>query len=126
MIFVLLSFMLLSIRTTNQFCLHLDVALKAAMSPDGVDEIVDQKIVGTCNPEEVRNLASIAHRCLLKKPRKRPSIAEVSQAILKIKQRRLNKEDTMSLAGEEFSRMVTHIQQQQLELTNIRVHQMQG
>ncbi|XP_027154653.1 calcium/calmodulin-regulated receptor-like kinase 2 [Coffea eugenioides] len=91
----------------------------AAMSPDGVDEILDKKIIGTCNPDDARSLASIAHKCLRKSPRKRPSIGEVSQAILRIKQRRLVKEDTMSFAGEEFSRMASHIEQQQLELTNM-------
>lgn len=91
----------------------------AAMSPDGVDEILDEKIIGTCNPEDARSLASIAHKCLRKSPKKRPSIGEVSQAILRIKQRRLVKEDTMSFAGEEFSRMASHIEQQQLELTNM-------
>lgn len=91
----------------------------AAMSPDGVDEILDKQIVGTCNVEEVRNLASIAHKCLRKASRKRPSIAEVSQAILKIKQRHLKKEDTMSFAAEEFSRMFSRIEQQQLELKNL-------
>ena len=89
------------------------------MSPDGVDEILDKKIIGTCNPDDARSLASIAHKCLRKSPRKRPSIGEVSQAILRIKQRRLVKEDTMSFAGEEFSRMASHIEQQQLELTNM-------
>ncbi|GFQ01087.1 probable leucine-rich repeat receptor-like serine/threonine-protein kinase at5g15730 [Phtheirospermum japonicum] len=88
----------------------------AAMSPDGVDEIIDTKIVGTCNVEEARNLAKIAHRCLNQRPRKRPSIGEVSQAITKIKQRRLVKEDTMSLAGGDFSRAVSRIESQQVEL----------
>lgn len=89
------------------------------MSPDGVDEILDKQIVGTCNLEEVRNLASIAHKCLRKTSRKRPAIAEVSQAVLKIKQRHLKKEDTMSFAAEEFCRMFSHIEQQQLELKNL-------
>lgn len=88
----------------------------AAMSPDGVDEILDKKLVGECSLEEVRGLASIAHKCLHKSPRKRPSIAEVSQAILKIKQRRLAKVDTMSFAGSEFSRAVSLIEDQQVEL----------
>lgn len=86
------------------------------MAPDGVDEIIDTKIVGTCKPEEVRNLAKIAHRCLHKTPKKRPSIGEVSQAIVKIKQRRLVKEDTMSFASGDFSRAVSRIECQQLEL----------
>ncbi|XP_075514977.1 calcium/calmodulin-regulated receptor-like kinase 2 [Primulina tabacum] len=88
----------------------------ASMSSDGVDDIIDAKIADSCNTEEVRNLAKIAHRCLHKTPRRRPSISEVSQAILKVKQRRLVKEDTMSFAGEDFSRTVSRIECQQLEL----------
>ncbi|CAA2990672.1 calcium calmodulin-regulated receptor-like kinase 2 [Olea europaea subsp. europaea] len=89
---------------------------EASMSPDGVDEILDTRIVGTCNPIEVRSLARIAHKCLHKIPRKRPSIGEVSQAILKTKNRRLVKEDTMSLVGEDISRAMSRIETQQLEL----------
>ncbi|XP_022860583.1 calcium/calmodulin-regulated receptor-like kinase 2 [Olea europaea var. sylvestris] len=88
----------------------------ASMSPDGVDEILDTRIVGTCNPIEVRSLAKIAHKCLHKIPRKRPSIVEVSQAILKITNGRLVKEDTMSLVGEDLSRAMSRIETQQLEL----------
>ncbi|KAL8471846.1 hypothetical protein ACS0TY_028542 [Phlomoides rotata] len=88
----------------------------AGMSSDGVDEIIDTKIVGKCNPEEVRSLAKIAHRCLHKTPRKRPTIGEVSQVIIKIKQRRLVKEDTMSFVREDLSRAVSRIECQQLEL----------
>ncbi|XP_073128656.1 calcium/calmodulin-regulated receptor-like kinase 2 [Henckelia pumila] len=88
----------------------------AAMTPDGVDEIIDAKITDSCNIEEVRALAKIAHRCLHKTSRRRPSISEVSQAILKVKQRRLVKEDTMSFAREDYSRAVSRIECQQLEL----------
>uniref|UniRef100_A0A5B7A535 Protein kinase domain-containing protein n=1 Tax=Davidia involucrata TaxID=16924 RepID=A0A5B7A535_DAVIN len=88
----------------------------AGMSSDGVDEILDKQLVGKSNLEEVRSLASIAHKCLHNSPRKRPSIGEVSQAILKIKQRRLAKEATMSFAGENYSRAVSRIEHQQVEL----------
>ncbi|KAL7221481.1 hypothetical protein ACSBR1_023438 [Camellia fascicularis] len=91
----------------------------AAMSPDGVDEILDKRLVGEYNIVEVRGLASIAHKCLHKTPRRRPSIGEVSQAILKIKQRRLAKEDTMSFAGEDLSRMISRIELQQVELSKM-------
>ncbi|CAL5370764.1 unnamed protein product [Camellia sinensis] len=91
----------------------------AAMSPDGVDEILDERLVGEYNIVEVRGLASIAHKCLHKTPRRRPSIGEVSQAILKIKQRRLAKEDTMSFAGEDLSRMISRIELQQVELSKM-------
>ncbi|KAL7604828.1 hypothetical protein Lser_V15G20391 [Lactuca serriola] len=89
----------------------------AAMSSDGVDEILDKELVGECDPVDVRSMARIAHRCLHKTPRKRPSIGEVSQAITKLKQRRLVREDsTMSFAAEEFSGVVGCIELQQNEL----------
>ncbi|KAK8557720.1 hypothetical protein V6N13_008109 [Hibiscus sabdariffa] len=91
----------------------------AAMSPDGVDEILDQQLAGECNMEEVRQLAKIAHKCLHKSPRKRPLMGEVTQAILKIKQRRLGKEDTMSMAETDFSRIMSRIQEQHVELTKL-------
>ncbi|XP_011021097.1 PREDICTED: probable leucine-rich repeat receptor-like serine/threonine-protein kinase At5g15730 isoform X2 [Populus euphratica] len=88
----------------------------AGMSPDGVDEILDKRLVGECNIEEVRDLATVAHKCLQKFQRKRPSIGEVSQAILKIKQRCLAREDTMSI---EVSRVLTRIDDQQVELSRM-------
>lgn len=91
----------------------------ASMSPDGVDEIVDNNLAGMCNIEEVRSLASIGHKCLQKLPRKRPSIGDVLQAIVKIKQRRLTKEDTMSFASKDLSRAVSRIEDQQVELTRM-------
>jgi hypothetical protein len=84
------------------------------MSPDGVDEILDKKLVGECNIEEVRDLAVIAHKCLQKFQRKRPSIGEVSQAILKIKQRLLDRE-----MSKEFSRVLSRIEDQQMELSRM-------
>ncbi|KAG2715393.1 hypothetical protein I3760_03G074200 [Carya illinoinensis] len=91
----------------------------AGMSPTGIDKILDKELVGECSLEEVRGLASIAHRCLHKLPRKRPSIGEVSQAILKSKQRHLVKIDTMSFAGRDISRAVSRIEDQQLELSKM-------
>lgn len=89
------------------------------MSPDGVDEILDKKLIGQCNIEEVRDLAAIADKCLQKFQRKRPSIGEVSQAILKIKQRRPSKENTMSFGGREFSQVLSRIEDQQVELSRM-------
>lgn len=89
------------------------------MSSDGVDEILDKKLVGRCSLEQVRSLAAIAHKCIHGTPRKRPSMGEISHAILKIKQKRLVKEDTMSFTGYDSSRMVSRIEHQQIELRNM-------
>ncbi|VFQ80808.1 unnamed protein product [Cuscuta campestris] len=91
----------------------------ASMSPDGIDEIVDKQIVGTCNPQEVRKLAAIAHKCLKKAPRKRPSIAEISHAISKVKHKGILREDTMSFAQGDISRMTSRIEMQQVEIGNM-------
>lgn len=91
------------------------------MDHNGVDEILDKRLVGKCNLVEVRQLAKIAHKCLHKSPRKRPSIGEVSQGILRIKERRLVKEDTMSFAGSNFSRATSRIEDQQVELSRITI-----
>lgn len=91
----------------------------ASMSRDGVDEILDKQLVGACDIQEVRELARIGHKCLHKTPRKRPSMGEVTQALLKIKQRHLAKQDTMSFADGEFSRAVSRIEDQQVELSKL-------
>lgn len=99
--------------------LHFPLQLsKSTLSPDGVEEILDTRLVGTCNPEEVRSLARIAHQCLHKTPRKRPSLGVVSQAILKIKERRLIKEINMSFA-EDFKEAMSRIEYQELELKRL-------
>lgn len=91
----------------------------ASMSEDGVDEILDKHLAGQCNLEEVRQLASIGHRCLHKTPRRRPSIGDVLQAISKIRNRRLRKDSTMSLSISDAPRILERIEDQQVEMSNM-------
>ncbi|CAL0317346.1 unnamed protein product [Lupinus luteus] len=96
----------------------------AAMDHDGIDGIVDKQIVENCNIEEVRQLAKIAHKCLHKSPRRRPSIGEVSQTISWIKQRRQQRHATgesMSFASNDFSRAVSRLEDRQVELSRIAI-----
>lgn len=86
------------------------------MSSDGIDEILDKRLVGTCNVEEVRSLAHIAHKCLHSTPRKRPSVGEVMQAISKIKQRHMGKKNVLSLSEDDFSSVVSRIESQHIEM----------
>jgi len=94
---------------------------KAAMDHDGIDEILDKKLVGKCNLDEVRQLAKIGHKCLHKSPKKRPSIGEVSQLISRIKQRRERRltEDNLSFATNNFSRAVSRLEDRQVELSRM-------
>nr|GEV72164.1 calcium/calmodulin-regulated receptor-like kinase 2 [Tanacetum cinerariifolium] len=94
----------------------------AAMSSNGADEILDKKLVGECDLEEVRSLARIAHRCLHLTPRKRPVIGEVSQAITKLRQKHLMRvkgHSTTSFGGKEFSEVASCIEAQQNQLKRI-------
>ncbi|XP_074285092.1 calcium/calmodulin-regulated receptor-like kinase 2 [Silene latifolia] len=95
----------------------MDYVNLAAMDPDGgVDEILDKRLSGKCRLDEVKGLAKIAFRCLHKTPRKRPSSGEISRAIMKIKQRRLGKGETMSFASDDLSRIMSRIDSRQVEL----------
>ncbi|CAD5171872.1 unnamed protein product [Musa acuminata subsp. malaccensis] len=84
------------------------------------EEIVDKKLVGRSNPEEVRLLADIAYKCLHKTPRRRPSIADLTLAISSIRQRRLINSDTLPSSGsDDASRIMRRIESQQVELSNV-------
>lgn len=96
-----------------------EVHSQAGMSADGIDEIIDKQLAGEYSLEEARKLAEIGHRCLHNVPRKRPLISEVSQAILRIKQRRLGKATNMSLASMDLSSAVSRIEEQQVQLSRI-------
>ncbi|XP_008788929.1 calcium/calmodulin-regulated receptor-like kinase 2 [Phoenix dactylifera] len=99
-------------------------AIDSEGKPDW-DEILDRKLVGESNPVEVRLLADIAYRCLHKIPRKRPSMADVTQAIAKIRQRRLVREDTVAASVSDISGILKRIELQQVELssmTSIKEH----
>ncbi|KAG1327460.1 calcium/calmodulin-regulated receptor-like kinase 2 [Cocos nucifera] len=94
----------------------------AAIDSDGKpdwDEIIDRKLVGKSNPVEVRLLADIAYRCLHKIPRKRPLMADVTQAIAKIRQRHLTREDTVASSVTDVSGILKRIELQQLELSTM-------
>ncbi|KAH9618912.1 hypothetical protein KSS87_008436 [Heliosperma pusillum] len=95
----------------------MDYVNLAAMDSDGgVDEILDKRLSGKCRLDEVKGLAKIAFRCLHKTPKKRPSSGEISRAIMKIKQRRLGKGETMSFASDDLSHLMSRIDSRQVEL----------
>ncbi|CAN6447440.1 unnamed protein product [Victoria cruziana] len=94
----------------------------AAMTDDGNtgwDEILDKRLVGKCDLNEVRILASIAEKCIRKSSRKRPSIVDISQILSRLKQKRLSKNESISLARGDFSHLIKRIESQQIELSNL-------
>ncbi|XP_031480624.1 calcium/calmodulin-regulated receptor-like kinase 2 [Nymphaea colorata] len=94
----------------------------AAMTDDGNagwDEILDKQLVGKCDLNEVRILASIAQKCIHKSPRKRPSIVDISRVLSMLKQRHLSKNESISLARGDFSHVIKRIESQQIQLSNL-------
>lgn len=83
------------------------------------DEIVDKKLIGNSNTEEIRLLANIAHRCLHKNPSRRPAISDITQAISRIRQRQSTREHTMSVSENDPSSVFSRIAQQQVELSSL-------
>ncbi|KAH0459084.1 hypothetical protein IEQ34_011898 [Dendrobium chrysotoxum] len=83
------------------------------------DEIVDKKLIGNSNTEEIRLLANIAHRCLHKNPSRRPAISDITQAISRIRQRQSTRDHTMSISENDPSSVFSRIAQQQVELSSL-------
>ena len=95
---------------------------QAAIGGDGKadwDEIIDNKIAGTTNLEEIKQLADIAYRCLHKTPRKRPTVADVTHAISRIG-RSPNKDETLSISGSiNALGFLKRLERQQVELSHL-------
>ncbi|WOL12326.1 calcium/calmodulin-regulated receptor-like kinase 2 [Canna indica] len=83
------------------------------------EEIVDKKLVGRSNAEEVRLLADLAYKCLHKIPRKRPSITDLTQAIARIRQHHFTKNDTLPPSVSDAPGVLRRIENQQVELSNM-------
>ncbi|CAA7397875.1 unnamed protein product [Spirodela intermedia] len=87
------------------------------------DEILDKRLVGDCDMEEVQLLADIAYKCLQTIPRRRPSISEITEAILRIKVRRRRlasgQNGSSSFPAEDGPSILERIQAQQIELSKM-------
>ncbi|XP_020590723.1 calcium/calmodulin-regulated receptor-like kinase 2 [Phalaenopsis equestris] len=86
---------------------------------DEWDEIVDKKLIGNSNIEEIRLLANIGHRCLHKNPSKRPAISDITQAISRIRQHHNAREQNTSISENDPSGVFSRIAQQQIELSSL-------
>jgi hypothetical protein len=64
---------------------------QAAISADGKagwEEIVDERLNGKYNIEEVGSVAAIAYKCVQKNPRNRPTMRDIAQALSRINEYR--------------------------------------
>ncbi|XP_042406036.1 calcium/calmodulin-regulated receptor-like kinase 2 [Zingiber officinale] len=105
---------------------YINLAVIGEDSKADWEEIADKRLVGTSHPEEVKLLADIAYKCLHKIPRKRPSIADISRTIARIKHRPI-KNDELPTAGRDVPRRVIrrieNLQVELLNMTSLKGHQ---
>eukprot|EP01018_Ginkgo_biloba_P024455 Gb_34904 [translate_table: standard] len=103
----------------------MDYVNLAAISADGKtgwEEILDSRLNGKCNIEEVGSMAALAYKCVQKIPRKRPSMRDVSQALSKIQNTKPSREhhrESLPVPVEENSEVVQRIGLQIAELKKL-------
>ncbi|KAJ7539453.1 hypothetical protein O6H91_11G096400 [Diphasiastrum complanatum] len=96
--FGILLFELITGRNAQQGLMdYVHLASMDAEGKDGWDALLDPRLDGKCNQEELGAMASIANRCVRKIPAKRPRIRDVAQSLSRINRRRpaskTNKQD---------------------------------
>ncbi|KAF8409463.1 hypothetical protein HHK36_005539 [Tetracentron sinense] len=81
----------------------------AAMNTEGRvgwEEIVDSRLDGRFDVQELNDVAALAYKCINRIPRKRPSMRDIVQALsrnLKLRHRKKHHKGTLSATAEEIS-----------------------
>lgn len=72
----------------------------------GWEEIVDSKLEGKCDFQELNEVAALAYRCINRAPRKRPSMRDIVQVltrILKVRHQRNHHKKSLSATADEVA-----------------------
>ncbi|XP_057852681.2 calcium/calmodulin-regulated receptor-like kinase 1 isoform X3 [Cryptomeria japonica] len=103
--FGILLFELIAARNPQQGLMdYINLAAISADGKAGWEEIVDARLNGKYNIEEVRSVAAIAYKCVQKNPRKRPTMRDIAQDLSRINEYRHttnNNRETVSTVEEE-------------------------
>jgi len=83
---------------------------QAAMNSEGKvgwEEIVDSRLEGRCDFEEVNEVAALAYKCINRAPKKRPSMRDIVQVLTRIlksrHQRNHHHKKSLSATADEVS-----------------------
>lgn len=121
--FGLFLFELITGRNPQQGLIdYINLAAIGADDKSGWEEILDSRLNGKCNIEEVRTMAALAYKCVHKNPRKRPTMRDVSQALSRLQKPKNNIEhlsQALSFAGEGNSEVVEQIELQISKLNKL-------
>lgn len=72
----------------------------------GWEEIVDSRLEGKCDFQELNEVAALAYKCINRAPRKRPSMRDIVQVltrILKSRHQRNHHKKALSATADEVS-----------------------
>jgi len=90
---------------------------QAAMNSEGKvgwEEIVDSRLEGKCEFEEVNEVAALAYKCINRVPKKRPSMRDIVQVFTRIlksrHQRNHHHKNSLSATADEVSIDVDHLE----------------
>ncbi|XP_059646220.1 calcium/calmodulin-regulated receptor-like kinase 1 [Cornus florida] len=105
--FGVLLFELIAGRNPQQGLMeYVELAALNSEGKVGWEEIVDSRLDGKFDVQELDDIAALAYKCINRAPRKRPSMRDIVQVlsrILKVKHNRKHHKPSLSSTAEEFS-----------------------
>ncbi|CAH9107965.1 unnamed protein product [Cuscuta epithymum] len=104
--FGVLLFELVAARNPFQGLLeHVEVAAMTTDGKSGWEEIVDSRLNGKYNVQELNDVSTLAYKCLNSLPKKRPSMREIVQVLARVieSRRSLQHHKQLSATPEEVS-----------------------
>ncbi|QCE09828.1 calcium/calmodulin-regulated receptor-like kinase 1 [Vigna unguiculata] len=106
--FGVLLFELIAGRNPQQGLMeYVELAAMNSEGKVGWEEIVDSRLEGKCEFEEVNEVAALAYKCINRVPKKRPSMRDIVQVLTRIlksrHQRNHHHEKSLSATGDEVS-----------------------
>ncbi|XP_020964623.1 calcium/calmodulin-regulated receptor-like kinase 1 [Arachis ipaensis] len=94
----------------------------AAMNTDGKvswEEIVDSRLEGKCDFQELNEVAALAYKCINHAPRKRPSMRDIMQVLMRIAKSRHHKKSLSAATADEVS---IDVDNQETKVTAVSQH----
>ena len=87
---------------------YINLAAIGVDDKSGWDEILDSRLNGKCNIEEIRTMATLAYKCVHKNSRKRPAMKDISQALARFQKTKHSIENLsqdLSFSGKGFLKL---------------------
>ncbi|ESW21673.1 hypothetical protein PHAVU_005G090000 [Phaseolus vulgaris] len=113
--FGVLLFELIAGRNPQQGLMeYVELAAMNSEGKVGWEEIVDSRLEGKCEFEEVNEVAALAYKCINRVPKKRPSMRDIVQVFTRIlksrHQRNHHHKNSLSATADEVSIDVDHLE----------------